>query len=266
MNLNQNNLNAILALGRTAAERVLDIYKQDFSVHIKADDSPLTLADQDADRIFQEGLAPFGLPIISEESPIDLKQNFSTCWVVDPIDGTKEFVARNGMFTLNVALVDQGIPILGLLIAPAYQGRESGAWLGGPNLGLWHWSMDEDWVWHPDLAQVKQELPGDSVRMVGSRSDFREHLETWKQHYAENQNLELLKVGSSLKFTFIAKGKADFYPRSHNLSAWDIAAGHALVLGGGGRMLQLDNQEPLIYKLPDIVMPGFLAEAKKAKR
>ena len=118
MNLTENNINALLETGRLAANRVLEIYNQEFSVQFKADDSPLTLADQEADRLFQEGLQQFGLPVVSEEQNIDLAQDFSTCWVVDPIDGTKEFVARNGMFTLNAALIQNGLPKLGLLIAP----------------------------------------------------------------------------------------------------------------------------------------------------
>jgi 3'(2'), 5'-bisphosphate nucleotidase len=96
---------------------------------------------------------------------------------------------------------------------------------------------------------------------VGSRSDFRENLDNWEKELAKGKPLHILKVGSSLKFTFVASGKADFYPRSHRLSAWDIAAGHALVLGAGGKMLELDSRKPLCYNLPHISMPGFLALA-----
>jgi 3'(2'), 5'-bisphosphate nucleotidase len=261
MNLNENNINALLALGRKATDRVLEIYNQAFSVEFKADDSPLTLADQEADRLFQEGLKQFGLPIVSEEQDFDASQDFSRCWVVDPIDGTKEFVARNGMFTLNVALIEEGQPVLGLLIAPAYAGQEAGAWLGGPNWGLWHWPMEAAWIWSPEKAQVQPKASKPGPSLVGSRSDFRENLENWEQELAKGKPLHILKVGSSLKFTFVASGKADFYPRSHHLSAWDIAAGHALVLGGGGQMLELENRRPLRYNLPQIKMPGFLALA-----
>lgn len=261
MNLNEDNINALLALGRKAANRVLDIYHQEFSVQFKADDSPLTLADQEADRLFQEGLQRFGLPIVSEEKDFDAEQDFSACWVIDPIDGTKEFVARNGMFTLNVALIQDGIPILGLLIAPAYQGEEAGAWLGGPHFGLWHWPMDQEWIWSPKKPQVQPKASIHSPSLVGSRSDFRENLDNWEKELAKGKPLHILKVGSSLKFTFVASGKADFYPRSHRLSAWDIAAGHALVLGAGGKMLELDSRKPLCYNLPHISMPGFLALA-----
>lgn len=262
MNLTKDNINALLTLGRNAANRVLEVYLQEFDVQLKADASPVTLADQEADKMFHEGLEQFGLPVVSEEQPFDPEQNFTRCWVVDPIDGTKEFVARNGMFTLNVALIDHGIPILGLLIAPAYEGEEAGAWLGGPGLGLWHWGMNEEWNWNPEKPQVQPKATGQSLSMVGSRSDFRENLERWERELAKGEPLQILKVGSSLKFTYVASGKANFYPRSHRLSAWDIAAGHALVLGAGGQMLELDNRTPLRYNLPQISMPGFLALAR----
>jgi len=261
MNLTENNINALLETGRLAANRVLEIYNQEFSVQFKADDSPLTLADQEADRLFQEGLQQFGLPVVSEEQNIDLAQDFSTCWVVDPIDGTKEFVARNGMFTLNAALIQNGLPKLGLLIAPAYHGEEAGAWLGGPDWGLWHWPMEEDWIWSPKTPQVQPKASTHRPSLVASRSDFRENMEKWEKELANGKPLHILKVGSSLKFTFVASGKADFYPRSHQLSAWDIAAGHALVLGAGGKMLEMENRKPLSYRLPQIEMPAFLAIA-----
>ena len=264
MNLTENNIQALLTLGRNVANRVLEIYLQEFDVQFKADDSPVTLADQEADKMFHEGLQRFGLPVVSEEQAFNPNQDFSRCWVVDPIDGTKEFVAKNGLFTLNVALIDNGMPILGLLIAPAYQGEEAGAWLGGPDFGLWHWSMNEDWVWEPEKVQVLPKASIHSPSLVGSRSDFRENLENWEQELAKGKPLHLLKVGSSLKFTFVASGKADFYPRSHHLAAWDIAAGHALVLGAGGQMLDLESRKPIRYDLPNIAMPGFLALASTA--
>ena len=187
MNLTENNIQALLTLGRNVANRVLEIYLQEFDVQFKADDSPVTLADQEADKMFHEGLQRFGLPVVSEEQAFNPNQDFSRCWVVDPIDGTKEFVAKNGMFTLNVALIDNGMPILGLLIAPAYQGEEAGAWLGGPDFGLWHWSMNEDWVWEPERGQVLPKASIHSPSLVGSRSDFRENLENWEQELAKGK-------------------------------------------------------------------------------
>ena len=244
----------------------MEIYQSGFEVSYKTDDSPVTRADLEADRIIREALAPTGIPAITEESFAQFKQDkaSSMYWVVDPIDGTRDFVKHTNEFTVNIALVKQGQPILGVLIAPALEIFPGGAWLGWTGQGLWHWPMKSNWEVN-EAHRHQPTLPA-SPGMLASRSDFRDSGEAMKQHFGAKAQLgPTRRVGSSLKFAWIAAGLAEWYPRAQHLSAWDLAAGHALVLAAGGKVEEWKPGVPLRYNLPKVKMPPFVAYAPKVE-
>lgn len=252
----------ILQAGRSASERIMEIYQKGFEVNYKADDSPVTKADMEADKIIRDLLAPTGIPMITEESFAQFKRDkpSSMYWVVDPIDGTRDFVNRTNEFTVNIALVIQGKPVLGLLIAPALSTFPGGAWLGWTDHGLWHWPMDHIW----ELKEAYMQPPNLPAKrgMLASRSDFRDSGKAMQKHFgAKAQEGPTQRVGSSLKFAWIAAGLAEWYPRAQHLSAWDLAAGHALVLAAGGKVEEWEPGVPLSYDLPKVQMPSFVAYA-----
>jgi len=254
----------ILKAGLDASARILEIYQSDFGVQYKADESPVTQADLEADRIIREALTPTGVPVITEESFAQFKTDkpSSMYWVVDPIDGTRDFVNRTNEFTVNIALVIQGKPVLGLLIAPALSTFPGGAWLGWTDHGLWHWPMDH--IWELKEAYMQQPSLPAKRGMLASRSDFRDSGKAMQKHFgAKAQEGPTQRVGSSLKFAWIAAGLAEWYPRAQHLSAWDLAAGHALVLAAGGKVEEWEPGVPLRYNLPKVEMPPFVAYAPK---
>ena len=252
----------VLQAGRNASRRIMDIYQTPFEVNYKADDSPVTKADMEADKIIRDTLAPTGIPMITEESfaAFDPKTKAPMYWVVDPIDGTRDFVNRTNEFTVNIALVQHGSPVLGLLIAPALESFPGGAWLGWPGQGLWHWNLHQSW----ELSQEHRHQTKRPAKsgMLASRSDYRDSGEAMQKHFgAKAQEGPTRRVGSSLKFAWIAAGLAEWYPRAQHLSAWDLAAGHALVLAAGGKVEEWKQGVPLSYDLPQVHMPSFVAYA-----
>jgi 3'(2'), 5'-bisphosphate nucleotidase len=229
------------------------IYAGDFSVERKDDDSPLTLADLESQRIIIEGLKLLTpeIPVLSEESakaPWAERRRWTELWVVDPLDGTREFVKRNGEFTVNIALVVDHQPLLGIIAAPA--------------LGLLYWGAARAGAFsrHRDAPQVRirTAAPQMPCRVVGSRS----HAGAETAAYLKRLGPHVLSgIGSSLKFCLIAEGKADLYPRFGPTSEWDTAAGQALLEAAGGHVTGLDGRR-LRYNCRDSVINGdFLAFA-----
>lgn len=242
-------LKEVKEIARDAGVAIIDIYQSDdFDVQKKADDSPLTKADLAAHNIICEGLRALETqyPVISEESSdISREQRKHWCryWLVDPLDGTKEFIKRNGEFTVNIALIEKGVPILGVVYAPAldamYTGeRDRGAFLNDKAISV---AMQEP----------------ETLRVVGSRSHPSQETTDWLD--ALGKPYEMLAVGSSLKFCLVAEGKADIYPRLGPTSEWDTAAAHAVLSAAGGDVLTL-NGEPLLYnQKEDYLNPHFIA-------
>ncbi len=244
--------NAARQIAQAAGQRILEVYGDQFEVEYKADDSPLTLADQRAHQTIVEGLEALqgDLPILSEEGDIadfSVRQNWSRYWLLDPLDGTKEFVNRNGEFTVNIALIDDGVPVLGVVYVPvtgvSYFGRVGG--------GSWRQLADEP----PVKLAVRQTAPSGELAVVCSRSHRGERLETLLQQLGDHQ---LVPMGSSLKLCLVAEGQADFYPRLGPTSEWDTAAAHAVVLQAGGQVVDLQMQ-PLLYNQKESLLnPEFL--------
>ncbi len=241
----------VVILTRSAGQAILEVYATDFDVQSKTDDSPLTKADLAAHRRILDGLRALEpkLPIISEESglpPFEDRSAWPRHWLVDPLDGTKEFVNRNGEFTVNVALIEHGRPVLGVVHVPV----QNKTYVGCEGFGAELWDGDEP----PQAIRVARESH-EPVRVVGSRSHRGKSLDRF---LASLGDCEMVPMGSSLKFCVVAEGKADVYPRLGPTSEWDTAAAQAVVEQAGGKVLEL-NGNPLLYNnKTDILNPWFV--------
>ena len=240
-------------IARAAGDAILTIYRQPFAVEYKQDESPLTAADQGAHEVIVQALARLtpDIPVLSEESDAETMQarlGWSRYWLVDPLDGTKEFVSRNGEFTVNIALIDHGRPVWGLVYAPV----QDKLWYGGKEVGAWRVADGTH-----KAIQTRPHEAGQAWRVVGSRN----HLSQATLDYlAPLGEVELVSMGSSLKFCIIAEGGAELYPRLAPTCEWDTAAAQAVLEGAGGSVTQLDGTA-LAYNKPDILNPWFVARA-----
>ena len=240
-------------IARAAGDAILTIYRQPFAVEYKQDESPLTAADQGAHEVIVQALARLtpDIPVLSEESDAETMQarlGWSRYWLVDPLDGTKEFVSRNGEFTVNIALIDHGRPVWGLVYAPVLDRL----WYGGKGIGAWRVADGTH-----KAIQTRPHEAGQAWRVVGSRN----HLSQATLDYlAPLGEVELVSMGSSLKFCIIAEGGAELYPRLAPTCEWDTAAAQAVLEGAGGSVTQLDGTA-LAYNKPNILNPWFVARA-----
>jgi len=242
---------ALMPTVASAGRAVMQIYDGAFAVEHKADDSPLTLADLESQRIILEGLRRLTpeVPVLSEESaqaPWDERRRWRELWVVDPLDGTREFVKRNGEFTINIALIVEHEPVLGLVAAPAQ--------------GLLYWGAAGAGAFarhrNAPAMRLHTAAPAAPLRVVGSRS----HPSPATAHYLARLGPHVMTgVGSSLKFCLIAEGKAELYPRFGPTSEWDTAAGQAVLEAAGGQVTRL-NRERLLYNCRASLINGdFIA-------
>ncbi|KAA0874381.1 3'(2'),5'-bisphosphate nucleotidase CysQ [Nitrincola tapanii] len=245
---------------RAAGRVVKKIYSHDISMVEKVDGSPLTQADLASHHIIVEGLASLGLsiPIVSEEdctcSSLSLSEG--CFWLVDPLDGTKEFIHKNGQFTLNIALIVDGEPVLGVVYVPALSLGYSG--LVGSSARKWR---DDG---YSEEIHVSYNHLGSVWRAVVSRSHAQSEVSFLS--YLESYTAE--PMGSSLKICAIAEGSADIYPRLGHTSEWDIAAAHAVLRAAGGFLIRLDTREELTYGRQDenFLNPSFVAYGDPAVR
>jgi 3'(2'), 5'-bisphosphate nucleotidase len=244
-------LEEIRTIAEAAGTAIMDVYTTDFAVELKDDRSPLTAADRAAHRIIVERLNDLAdsFPILSEESSaveISERRRWDRYWLVDPLDGTKEFVKRNGEFTVNIALIDRHRPVLGVVRAPALDLEYSAA------AGLGAFRRHD----HEPLAPIRVSAAASPLRIVGSRS----HSSPTLAAYARALGDHVLKpMGSSLKICLVAEGEADVYPRLGPTSEWDTAAAQAILECAGGSMMDLQGQ-PITYNAKDdLLNPHFLA-------
>lgn len=264
-------LNAIEAALR-AGGQILSIYNDpssDFQVERKADNSPLTIADCKAHETIVEILKDTPFPILSEEGkslPFEMRNGWETLWIVDPLDGTKEFIKRNGEFTVNIALVLKGKPVMGVIYVPVkkvlYFAEDTlGAYKIEGIKDLDHKSLD-------DLISEAVRLPDKSISrtnfvMVASRSHLTPETEIYiDKMRAVHGDLELVSIGSSLKICLVAEGRADVYPRFAPTMEWDTAAGHAIASAAGMEVYQAETDLPLQYNKQDLLNPWFVVEKK----
>ncbi|WP_368168929.1 3'(2'),5'-bisphosphate nucleotidase CysQ [Aeromonas sp. R4-3] len=240
-------------IARAAGDAILAIYRQPFAVEFKQDESPLTAADQGAHEVIVQALARLtpDIPVLSEESDAETMQarlGWSRYWLVDPLDGTKEFVSRNGEFTVNIALIDHGRPVWGLVYAPVLDRL----WYGGKEVGAWRVADGKH-----EAIQTRPHGDGEAWRVVGSRNHLSQETLDYLAPFGE---IELVSMGSSLKFCIIAEGGAELYPRLAPTCEWDTAAAQAVLEGAGGSVTQLDGTA-LAYNKPNILNPWFVARA-----
>lgn len=246
------------SLARKAGQAIMTIYARDFSIAEKEDQSPLTEADSAAHHLIIQGLEALhtGIPILSEEDleGFSAPDDQGRYWLVDPLDGTKEFIKRNGEFTVNIALIEQGVPVLGVVDAPAMQIAYSAAQgLGASKLSY----NDQGRETSRSPITAMQQKP-ESWRVVGSRSHTSEAMQGWLERLPAYQ---MLPMGSSLKLCLVAEGEADVYPRLGPTSLWDTGAAHAVVLEAGGQVTTLEGH-PLDYSdTTETLNPWFLVVA-----
>ncbi|MBC6994196.1 3'(2'),5'-bisphosphate nucleotidase CysQ [Neolewinella lacunae] len=247
------------AIARRAGAAILEIYEsEDFGVELKADDSPLTRADRAANGVIEAGLRAltFQAPIISEEGDnvtYATRSQFTRFWLVDPLDGTKEFIKRNGDFTVNIALVESGKPVLGVVYVPVtdelfYSAPGQGAWQVNGAAG------------EPvRIAAASFTLQDPNLRIVASRSHLNQETQDIIDRF---DRPELVQRGSSLKIIELARGGAHVYPRLAPTMEWDTAAAHAILLEAGGRMVDEETGKDLRYNKPSLLNPYFIAYGK----
>jgi 3'(2'), 5'-bisphosphate nucleotidase len=262
MNKMQDLLSLAIQAARKGAGEILDVYSRDFDVEFKADSSPLTLADRNAHVAISSMIASAGLPILSEEGKhmhYAERQGWQRFWLVDPLDGTKEFVKRNGEFTVNIALIDNGFPVMGVILVPVtgklyYAAEGIGAFITSIGPG------DEKLSGKPlPLSPSGQDI----YRVVCSRSHMSPETEEFVESLRpEHPEMEYVSIGSSLKLCLIAEGAADLYPRFGPTMEWDTAAGQAIVEISGGYVRIADSGQRMRYNKENLLNPWFIAGRK----
>ena len=233
-----------------AGGAILKIYDTDFDVETKSDNSPLTIADKKSHQIIESGLKKLypDIPILSEEGkdiPYSIRKKWDLFWLVDPIDGTKEFIKKNGEFTVNIALIKNNYPIFGSVYAPYIKEL--------------FWAFEGLGAWKSYNEQEEQKITVTSnnkkKRIVISRSHPNEKVTEFINQYPSHQ---LIRMGSSLKLCCIAEGKADIYPRLGPTSEWDIGAAQCIVEQAGGTVLEYETNKRLKYNKENILNPFFI--------
>lgn len=247
-------------------EKIMEVYNSNFEVEYKTDDSPLTVADKNANEVITELLNPTSIPVLSEEGkniPFDERKNWKHLWIVDPLDGTKEFVKRNGEFTVNIALIENNFPILGVIYVPV--SRE--LFFATKNEGSFKCLIPEE-IETGNLqhvlkasAKLSSTMQPEICRIVASRShmslDTERYIELKRERYV---TVELVSKGSSLKFCLIAENLADVYPRYAPTMEWDTAAGQVIVEEVGKSLIDVKTGERMRYNREQLLNNWFLVE------
>ena len=257
MILNNKLLLDVCNVAIEAGNEILNFYNNDIEVVHKEDLSPLTKADLASNKIILDSLTGLNsnIPILSEESLVDwsIRKNWKKYWLVDPLDGTKEFIKKNGEFTVNIALIEGNNPILGVVYVPA----KSFLYLAEKNKGSFK-TITKDKL--KNLEGIKKILVSSKVnraRVIGSRSHSNAIFDNWVKE--KFPNADIVQAGSSLKFCLIAEGEADIYPRFGPTSEWDIAAGHMIVNEAGGKIRTFQNDSIKYNTKENIINPEFYA-------
>jgi 3'(2'), 5'-bisphosphate nucleotidase len=250
------DLDAVARIARAAGDVVMDIYRRGFAVRRKADASPVTEADEAAERLIVAGLRALApdIPVVAEEMAARGQADAigPRFWLVDPLDGTREFIARNGEFTVNVALIADGRPVLGVVGAPA-QGPRGRLYAGVNGPGDRRAWMDDE---RGRRALRVRAVPAEGLSVMASRSHGDEA--ALDRLLSGRRVARRVHAGSSLKLCLLAAGEADLYPRLGRTMEWDIAAGHAVLAAAGGSVRTLDGED-LRYGKPGFENPHFIA-------
>lgn len=248
----QVDLEKIIAIAKDAGTEIMKIYEKDFSIVYKDDASPLTEADLKSNEVICSQLEEFypKIPILSEENKevkYEERKDWKLFWLIDPIDGTKEFIKKNGEFTVNIALVEEGIPVLGVVYAPVldemYVAKKGlGAFKNGKQLPL-----------------VQNKAPKELLNVVASKAHLSEETQKFIDNL-ESKKVEQVSKGSSLKLCMVAEGIADIYPRLAPTMEWDTAAAHAIVLEAGKKVIQFESKENVVYNKENLLNPWFVVQ------
>ncbi len=260
-------INTAIQAAIKAGKEILSIYndpQSDFSIERKADNSPLTIADKASHRIINELLMATSLPVLSEEGkeiPYAERKKWESFWLVDPLDGTKEFIKRNDEFTVNIALITNGKPEMGVIYVPV-----TGAlYVGITGTGAWKLENATDNSVFDTLQQSGEKLTGnvphDKYTVIGSRSHRNEETNQYIDKLREKHpQLEIISRGSSLKICQVAEGLADEYPRFGPTMEWDTAAGHAIANAAGKHLWLTDYSQELNYNKENLLNPFFIVK------
>ena len=249
---NDNLINGVIDIARQAGAAILDVYHTDFDISIKDDKSPLTEADIRANAIIIEGLEKIipDVPVLSEEGqdvPFKERSNWNTYWLVDPLDGTKEFIKKNDEFTVNIAFLEKNQPVFGVVYAPA--------------LNQLYWGSSENGSFKSNNGDKFRHISVNSkvtnpVQIAVSRSHLSLQLNSFISQFDE---YDLHPMGSSLKICCVSDGTVHFYPRLGPTMEWDTAASHAIIRASGGELINVGTNKPLEYNKEDLLNPKFIA-------
>ena len=258
------NLAIAIEASLKAGKVIMEVYDTAFNVEIKDDKSPLTEADKKANDIINSYLIDTATPIISEENKqtdYDVRKKWTDCWVVDPVDGTKEFIKRNGEFTVNIAYVKNGLPILGVIYVPAIKVLYYADVLNNIAHKTQLESHDvliDEVIENSEILKPKS-INSNEVSVVGSRSHMsQETLDFVENLKQSGKSVEIVSKGSSLKFCLVAEGQADVYPRYAPTMEWDTAAGQAICNAVGIQVISHETNQPLLYNKENLLNPWFL--------
>lgn len=260
----KENFSIAIQAALDAGVEILKIYNTDFDVEIKKDDSPLTEADKNANDAINRYLKATDIPIISEENrQLDYseRRDWKRCWIVDPLDGTKEFINRNGEFTVNIALVEEGTPIMGVIYVPvsktlyfASKGLKT-----SKKITLTSEATTVSYILE-HAEEIQPQAPTDVIKIVGSRShlnqDTKDYIATVEQE--SKKRVSIVSKGSSLKFCLVAEGNAHIYPRFAPTMEWDTAAGDAICRMVGVKVIDQTTQGPMVYNKANLLNNYFL--------
>jgi 3'(2'), 5'-bisphosphate nucleotidase len=244
---------------------ILDVYDSEFAVELKDDNSPLTAADSKAHLAIMDGLLPTKIPVLSEEGksiPFEERSAWANLWIVDPLDGTKEFIKRNGEFTVNIALINEGKPVIGVIYVPVSKVMYFGL-MGEGSYKIEHYDELDGAKNMEILFEAGKELPLDQEErpytVVGSRSHMSVETEEFiNKAKAEYGEVDIISKGSSLKLCMVAEGIADAYPRFAPTMEWDTAAGQGIVNAMGGQVIDQTTKGPMVYNRENLLNNWFL--------
>lgn len=259
-------LNIAIQAALEGGAEIMKIYRNEFDVEYKDDNSPLTIADQKCNDIINSYLIKTEFPIISEENrqnSFEERKGWETCWIVDPLDGTKEFVKRNGEFTVNIALVKKGKPQLGVIYVPdtkvlyyadVIKGEAFKCILRNHDDNLEEIMLNSKKI-QPNIDKIN------NIKIVGSRSHMSSETEDFVNSLkGKYKNVEIVSKGSSLKFCLVAEGNADIYPRFAPTMEWDTAAGQAICEAVNLQVISKETNEPLLYNKENLLNPWFIVK------
>lgn len=250
-----------------AGEEVCKIYKDEFDISYKDDKSPLTVADTRSNEIIHSYLDKTQIPILSEEGkfiPYEVRKKWEYFWIVDPLDGTKEFIKRNGEFTINIALIKRKKPVLGVIYVPVQKSLYFASSSTG-SVKIENITETKKDSSLNDYIFIGEKLPLKNLNrkytVVGSKSHMTKETENFiNQLRKEHGNIEVLSRGSSLKICMVAEGKANIYPRFAPTMEWDIAAGHAIIKYAEGKLINYNTQKEITYNTRSLINPWFITE------